>query len=184
MRIEDRIIFNEIRQGNKAVYEALFSEYYQSLVRFAESYLFDQQESEDLVQDLFIYIWENAQKVQIHTSIKAYFYQSIRNRCINYLKGLKVKDKKHLLYLDALMNAEDNVEFFDPELLRVIKDTVDELPTQMSKVFRMKLIQGMKREEIAKEMEISVNTVKTHLKRAKEQVREKLHKKTSITFLL
>ena len=184
MRIEDKILFNEIKKGNKVVYETLFSEYYESLVRFAESYLFNQHASEDLVQELFIYIWENSSKLEIHTSLKSYFYQSIRNRCLNYLKSLKLKDKKNLLYIDATINSNDDIEFFDPEIMGKIRDSIDELPPQMAKVFRLKLLEGFKQDEIAEELKISVNTVKTHLKRAKVKLRESLLRKTNLVFLL
>ncbi|MDX1283754.1 MAG: RNA polymerase sigma-70 factor [Draconibacterium sp.] len=184
MRIEDKIIFNEIQKGNKVVYESLFSEYYESLVRFAEKYIFDQHASEDLVQELFIHVWEQASRMEIKTSIKAYFYQAIRNKCLNYLKSLKVKDKHNLLYIEALINGDDDAELYDPEIIQKIKDAIDELPPQMSRVFRLKLLDGLKQDEIAAELDISVNSVKTHLKRARVKLRESLLEKTNLLFLL
>lgn len=184
MRIEDKIIFNEIKQGNKVVYESLFAEYYEALVHFAEGYLYDQQESEDLVQDLFVYLWESVAKIEIHTSIKAYFYQAIRNKCLSHLKKLKLNDKKHYLYFEALMNTSDEEEFFDPQILSEIKESIEELPKQMSKVFKSQVLEGKKREEIAEEMGISLNTVKTHLQRAKDRLRKILYDKTNLIFFL
>ncbi|HYQ57900.1 MAG TPA: sigma-70 family RNA polymerase sigma factor, partial [Draconibacterium sp.] len=141
MRVEDKILFNEIKKGNKVVYESLFNEYYESLVRYAEKFIFDQAAAEDLVQDLFIQVWEKARKMQITTSIKSYFYQAIRNRCLNYLKSLKVKDKHHLLYIEALLDSDDEAELFDPEIIHKISESIDELPPQMARVFRLKLIE-------------------------------------------
>uniref|UniRef100_UPI00321641E6 RNA polymerase sigma-70 factor n=1 Tax=uncultured Draconibacterium sp. TaxID=1573823 RepID=UPI00321641E6 len=184
MRIEDKIILNEIRQGNKVVYESLFAEYYESLVRFAESYVFDQHTSEDLVQELFIYVWEQSSNLEIKNSIKAYFFQAIRNRCLNHLKKIKVADKNNLLYVDALINCDAESELFEPELMGKIKSAIDELPPQMAKVFRLKQMDGLKQDEIASELNISVNSVKTHLKRARIKLRTSLLKKTSLVFLL
>jgi RNA polymerase sigma-70 factor (family 1) len=184
MRIEDKIIFNEIKKGNKVVYESLFAEYYESLVRFAQKFIFDQHASEDLVQELFIHVWEQASRMEIKTSIKAYFYQAIRNRCLNYLKSLKVKDKRNLLYIDALIHGEDEAELYDPEIIDKIKTAIDELPPQMARAFRLKLLEGLKQDEIAVEMEISVNSVKTHLKRARVKLRESLLQKTNLMFIL
>jgi len=184
MRIEDKILFNEIRKGNKVVYESLFAEYYESLVRFAEKYTFDQYISEDLVQELFIHIWEQAPKMEIKTSIKAYFYQAIRNRCLNYLKSLKVKDKHHLIYVDVLINTEDDIEVYDPLLLNQIRDSIEELPPQMSKIFKLKLVEGLKYAEIATELDISLNSVKTQLRRARKKIRESLLQKTNLLFIL
>jgi RNA polymerase sigma-70 factor (family 1) len=184
MRIEDKIIFNEIKKGNKVVYESLFAEYYESLVRFAQKFIFDQHASEDLVQELSIHVWEQASRMEIKTSIKAYFYQAIRNRCLNYLKSLKVKDKRNLLYIDALIHGEDEAELYDPEIIDKIKTAIDELPPQMARAFRLKLLEGLKQDEIAVEMEISVNSVKTHLKRARVKLRESLLQKTNLMFIL
>ena len=184
MRIEDKLIFNEIKRGNRDVYESLFESYYESLVGFAENYTFDRQTSEDLVQELFIYVWEHASKVEIHTSLKSYFYQAVRNRCLNYLKSLKVEDRKNLLYINALLNTDDDVEFFEPEILDKIRDSIDELPDQMAKVFRLKLFEGLKQQDIAEELDVSVNTVKTHLKRARVKLRDSLYKKTNLLFFL
>lgn len=184
MRIEDRIIFNEIRKGNKVVYETLFKEYYKSLVRFAEGYLFDQQISEDIVQELFIYIWEHASRTHIHTSIKSYFYTSVRNRCLNHLRNLKVKNKNKLLYINAIVTSEDDLEYFDSAILQSVKESLDELPPKMVEIFKLKFIEGLKQKEIAEELDISVNTVRTHLKRGRVKLRKMLLEKTYLNFFL
>ena len=184
MRIEDKIIFNEIKKGNKVVFKSLFTEYYKNLVHFAERFIFDQDASEDLVQELFIHVWEQASRMEIKISIKAYFYQAIRNRCLNYLKSLKVIDKRNLLYIDALIHGEDDSELYDPEIINKIKEAIDELPPQMARVFKLKLLEGLKQDEIAVELDISVNSVKTHLKRARLKLRESLLDKTNLLFFL
>ncbi|MCW3805547.1 RNA polymerase sigma-70 factor [Plebeiibacterium marinum] len=184
MRVEDKILFNEIKKGNKVVYESLFNEYYESLVRYAEKFIFDQAQAEDLVQELFIDIWDKARKINITTSIKSYFYQAVRNRCLNYLKSIKVKDKNHMLYIDAFLDSDDDAELFEPDIIKKITESIDELPEQMAHVFRLKLKDGLKQDEIALELNISVNSVKTHLKRARVKLREALLDKTNLLFLL
>lgn len=184
MRAEEKIIVNEIRKGNKQVYEALFAEYYDSLVRFAQSFVFDQQECEDIVQELFVHIWENSSHINITTSVKAYFYQAIRNKCINYIKSIKVKDKNQMMYADAIVNSEEDLEIFDIKLIESVKESIEELPEQMAKVFKLKLVEGKKREEIAEELGVSVNTVKTQLLRAKTKLREMLKERTHLIFIL
>lgn len=184
MNVSDKIIFNEIRKGNREVYEALFAEYYDSLVRFGQSFLFDQQEAEDLVQDLFVHIWEHASSITITASVKAYFYQSIRNKCINHIRSLKVKDKNNSLYVDGILQSGDDIELFDVQLIETIKKSIDELPEQMARIFKMKLIENKKRDEIADELNISINTVKTQLQRAKTKLREKLLDQTKLYFFL
>ena len=78
MNIEDKILLNEIGKRNKKVFEALFYEYYPHLTRYAEGFIFEKQACEDIVQSLFVYFWENCEKIDIETSLKAYFYQSVK----------------------------------------------------------------------------------------------------------
>ena len=78
MRVEDKILFNEIKNRNLKVYESLFSNYYPQLVRFAEGYVFDKQVCEDIVQNLFIHFWENVESINLDLSVKAYFFQSVK----------------------------------------------------------------------------------------------------------
>lgn len=184
MRLEDQIIINEIKKGNKYVYKALFADFYENLVHFANSFLFDQDESEDIVQDFFIYLWDNPSKIDIRISLKAYFYQAIRNRCLNRLKSIQVKDKHHLQYLDGMLQTDDELEHFDPHILTSIKESIDELPDQMSKIFKLRVLEGESRDVIAERHGISINTVKTQLSRAKAKLRISLLDKTDLLFFL
>jgi RNA polymerase sigma-70 factor (family 1) len=183
MLVEDKILFNEIKNRNLKVYEALFSNYYPQLVRFAEGYIFDKQECEDIVQTLFIYFWENAQKLNLEVSIKSYFYQSVKNRCLNYLRDLQIHDRHNLLYIEALINQEKYEDLLDPEITLKINEAIAQLPVHMAEIIRLKYVEGKKLSEIAQINQISENTVKTQLQRAKEKLRKILVDTTSIKFI-
>ena len=183
MLVEDKILFNEIKNRNLKVYEALFSNYYPQLVRFAEGYIFDKQECEDIVQNLFIYFWENALKLNLEVSIKSYFYQSVKNRCLNHLRDLQIHDRHNLLYIEALMNQENYEEIQDPEITLKINGAIAQLPDHMAEIIRLKYLEGKKLSEIAQINQISENTVKTQLQRAKEKLRKILIDSTSIKFI-
>lgn len=182
MNVEDKIVFNEIKKRNIKVYEALFADYYPQLVRFAEGYLFDRQVCEDIVQNLFIYFWENTEKICLELSIKAYFFQSVKNRCLNHLRDLQIRDRHNLLYMGAILNQEDISEIEDPELILQISDAISKLPKEMAEVFKLKYLEGKKLREIALMNQISENTVKTQLRRAKDKLRKILFDKTSVLF--
>ena len=184
MLIEDKILFNEIKNRNLKVYEALFSNYYPELVRFAEGYLFDRQVCEDIVQNLFIYLWENAEMINLDTSVKAYFFQSVKNRCLNHLRDLQIRDRHNLLYIEALLNQEDADSLEDPEIILQISDAIAKLPEQMAGVFQLRYLEGKKLREIARVKQISENTVKTQLQRAKDKLRKILLETTSVKFIL
>lgn len=174
MKVEDKILLNEIRGRNRKVFEALFYEYYPHLVRYAEGFVFNKQVCEDIVQNLFIHFWENTHRLEIQLSLKSYFYQSVKNRCLNHLRDIQVHDKHKILYMEALLNGDDSPEHVDVEILREVQVAIAKLPPQMAELFKQKYLFGRKCQEIAKTNQISENTVKTQLKRAKEKMRQAL----------
>lgn len=184
MQIEDKILFDEVKNRNLKVYEALFSSYYPQLVRFAEGYLFDKQECEDIVQNLFIYFWENARKLTLSLSVKAYLFQSVKNRCLNHLRDLHIHDRHNLLYLEAVLNQTDYAELNDPEIILQINAAIAQLPEQMAIIFKMKYLEDKKLSEIAQIKQITENTVKTQLSRAKGRLRKILIESSSLNFFL
>jgi len=184
MQIEDKILFNEIKSRNLKVYEALFSNYYPQLVKFAEGYLFDKQECEDIVQNLFIYFWENAAKIDLDLSVKAYLFQSVKNRCINNLRDLQIRDRHNLLYLEGLLNLDDYSELQDSEINFKIIAAIEQLPLHMAEIVKLKYLDGKKLKEIAQINQITENTVKTQLLRAKGKLRKILVETTSLNFFL
>ncbi len=184
MRIEDKLLFNEIKNRNQEVFEALFREYYPILTRYAESFIFDRALSEDMVQAFFVSLWENAAHINIQDSLKYYFYQSIKNRCLNRLRDLKVQDKNKLLYIEAILQQDDSSDWVDIEMLDQIKESIDRLPSQMALIFKLKYLEGKKNKEISALLNVSENTVKTQLLRAKEKLRAMLAKTLSLYFFL
>ncbi|MFS4455698.1 RNA polymerase sigma-70 factor [Maribacter sp. 2304DJ31-5] len=179
------LIIEQIRRGNRKVYENFFNNNYESLVIYANGYLFDQQASEDTVQDVFIYVWENAARMNITTSLRAYMYTMVRNRCFNYLKSMKITDNYDFLDFNINLITEhvfdststENKKIVHHQILKI----VDSLPDKMQQIVKLKFLHNYRYKEIAEELNISVNTVKTQLKRAKIKITESV---TSILILL
>jgi len=182
MHVEDQILFDEIKNRNLKVYESLFINYYPQLVRFAEGYIYDKQECEDIVQNLFINFWENADRITFELSIKAYFFTAVKNRCLNYLRDLQIHDKHNLLYLEALLSQGDGEENQDPEIISQINAAIAQLPEQMVEIVKLKYLEGKKLDEIARIHQISRNTVKTQLLRARVRLRKILIKTTTLKY--
>ncbi|MCE4566408.1 RNA polymerase sigma-70 factor [Maribellus sp. CM-23] len=171
---------NKIKKNNQDVFEALFEQYYPHLVKFAEGYLHDLQSCEDIVQSFFISLWTNSDKLSITSSPKSYFFTSVKNLCLNKLRDLKVQDKHQVLYIESLINSDAENEVVDPEIFRMIRNAVDELPPQMAEIFQKRYYEGKQLKEIAAELNIVEGTVKTQLFRARSTLRDKLQKSTKI----
>ncbi|TKG95891.1 RNA polymerase sigma-70 factor [Puteibacter caeruleilacunae] len=183
MSVEDRILLRQLQKGNKSVFEELYYEYYQALISLAEGYVFNSQVCEDIVHGVFIYLWENASDLVIHTSIKAYLYQTVRNKCNNHLRDLEISDRSNILYLESMVTGIGFEDIEEESLFQQLKRAICQLPPEMAKVFRMKYLDNMKNREISEHLNISENTVKTQLKRATSKLRIKFNNSVNGLFL-
>ena len=167
-------ILQKVKQGNAAVFEFLFREYYQSLCHFALKYVKDSHESEELVQETFVKIWNRREQISIEYSLKAYLYQSVRNACLNYLKHQQVKKQyeQTQLYVQQELRSVDIIETM--ELEKKISDSLEKLPSERKKVFLMNRNQGLKYREIAEKLGISIKTVENQMGKALKFLREEL----------
>lgn len=161
---------------DEKTFRIIFNRYYKGLVTYAYGYLYDKDASEDLVQEVFIYFWEHAVSLNIQTSLQSYLYAMVRNKCLNYLKSFKITDNLEVLELYTNLttdyefdsSSEDEEEKIYNQILKI----VDRLPKQMQQIAKLKFLDNYKYAEIAAELNISVNTVKTQLKRAKLKIAE------------
>ncbi|MCI9846897.1 RNA polymerase sigma-70 factor [Flavobacterium pectinovorum] len=176
--MEIDIVFKELQNQNKSVYKNVFNHFYRGLVLYANNFLFDQQTSEDVVQEVFILLWENAKNIEIKSSLKAYLYAMVRNKCLNYLKSVKITDDLNIIDLNSMLVLDEDLDLISEEektiLYNHILKIIETFPESMQQVFKLKFIENYKYEEIADELGISVNTVKTQLKRAKVKLSEAL----------
>jgi len=182
---EKDLIFH-LRNGDRKSFEILFHFYYPGLVVYSSQFAIDRMESEEIVQDFFVKFWQRHHQILLTDSLKGYFFSSVKNRCFNYLKHKKVKQK----YLVALGKQSENHMVYDPdlyiasELQLKIKCAIDHLPDKCREVFNMSRIHGIKNEEIASELNISKRTVETHITHAIKQLREELKDYLSLLVLL
>ncbi|MDD4191736.1 MAG: RNA polymerase sigma-70 factor [Mangrovibacterium sp.] len=172
MIVEEKLLIEEIQRGNQAVFESVFHQYYKVLVKFAEHFLLNRDASEDIVQAVFIYLWENSKGIKIEKSLRSYLYQSVKNRCLNYLRSLKIRDKYQMMYFEALLLLYDEDMRADSEMIVEIKKAFRELPEQASDIFRMKYFEEQSIREISNKLSISENTVKVQLFNARNRIRK------------
>lgn len=172
------LIIDEIKKGNRTVFKNFFNKNYEDLVIYANGYLFDKQASEDVVQDIFIHIWEKSNSISIKTSLMSYIFRMVRNKCLDYLKSLKITDDFEILEFNINLATEHVFNSSTEEDKKIIYHQVlkivDTLPDKMQQIVRLKFLHNLKYKEIAEELSISVNTVKTQLKRAKFKITDSL----------
>lgn len=169
--METKAILKGIRNKNHLVFRRLFESFYGDLVNYAHSYLFHRGSSEDVVQEVFIHLWENSTKLDIRTNIKGYLYAMVRNRCLNALKSLGISDSAQVLDLNSILDSEyhwdDPFGHYQDTVKIQTQHILESLPSKMRTIVKMRFIENYKYKEIADELGVSVNTIKTQLRRAK-----------------
>ncbi len=164
----------KLTNGEEIILKDFFYANYPVFNSFAAKYIPDTIICEDIVQDIFIKFWESRNTFFNIFSVKAFFYKSIRNSCLDYIKHQKVKDK----YIEYNKPVEESTQYFWEEVIRkeaysIVYKEINKLP-KMGKQVLLCALAGKNNEEIAQELGISVNTVKTHKSRAYQVLRKKL----------
>lgn len=164
---------NEILRYDDAAVKFLFEHYYASLVVFAKSWLPDLEDCKDVVQDIFIHIIEHKEPFDSLEKLKAYLYQSTRNRCLKFLRHEEVKQR----YLEEMKAVSEEAYYLDrmleEEVYMHLMNAIDALPPQCGKVFRL-VLENKSNQEIADALSISVETVKSYKKEGKALLYKRL----------
>ena len=183
MTKEESILIDKVKKGSKEAFRILFDNYYNELCFVALSILKDKTEAEETIQALFVKIWEERDKLNITSSLKAYLKTSVRNRCHNVLSRQKVRLNHAQAHITENRGTFNNMSFSDPYLMEKIHSTIDSLPLKRKKIFKLNRIQGYKYREIAEELNISQKTVEAQMAKAMQTMRQELKEYLSILLI-
>jgi len=165
-----------LQKGDERAFEQIFDHYYQALCFFSARIIVDKIAAEDIVQEVLYKLWHKHADFETLNAIKAFLYISTRNASLNYLDKEKRKDKHHQLLMGLPEETDIPVlnEIIYAEGLREIAMALDNLPEQCGKIIKMIYQEGLKPQEIAKALGITVSTVYNQKMRGIGILREKL----------
>ena len=159
------------------VYERMFAEWYSNLYRYAFSVLKDAVAAEEVVQSVFCLIWEKRERLQLHTSLKAYLFGCVYHECVNWMRQQK-KARTHLLHLwhstsrQMANGANAGIEY--GELEKRLDKALNELPERCRAIFFLSRMGQLGYKEIAMQLGISVKTVEGQMSKALKHLRKRL----------
>lgn len=157
-------------------FEAVFKTNFKNLHAYAISLVKDAANAEEMVQNVFVRLWEKKEQLDIRQSATAYLYRSVYNECLNYLKHQKVKTAYQQFMLhrshDQTATAAGRVQL--SELQQQLNKALSELPEQCRSIFQMSRFEEMKYQEIADKMGLSIKTIENQMGKALRLLREKL----------
>lgn len=180
---DDDVMLDKIREGDKQTYRLLFENYYKVLILYATSLTKNEPKAEDLVQNVFINLWTKRDTLEIRSSIKSYLYKSVYNLFINdYRKELRNDNVLDKIHYEVLQQSIDEEEHSIKSKLDWVNKEINALPPKSKEIFVMNKRRGLTYKEISKILDISENTVESHISRALKRIRQNIPK--SLLFLL
>ena len=185
MNNHEHELIEGLKNGDNWAYKQIYDCHYVSLCNTAFAFLKDDFLAQTLVDDLIIHIYEKRETLLITTSLRSYLVRSVRNRCLNYLQLKRQKVEINFSDMGAtddwLFSISDPNDYplamlLEKELEKEVHQAIKKLPDECRAVFEKSRFEEKKYEEIAAEMNISVNTVKYHIKNALSRLRNELGK--------
>ena len=164
-------------------FRRIYDKYAPSLRYFAAKYLDNSEPVDDIVQEALILLWENRKNFFVENAVKAYLYRVVQTNCLNIIRHQKVKGR----YAEFSKQKEDYEIFLDnvleTEIFQVLLMVFDELPPACKEAYRLSL-DGLRHEEIADKLNITVNTVKKHKNNANHYMRARMKHILELMLLL
>lgn len=172
----DKDLLERIQQDDKKALEILFKTYYSPLCRFAKTILKNSEQAEDVVQEVFLKIWDKRNSIDPNPSFKAYLYMAVRNHSLNLLK---INERKYWLDDDLenyeiLSNNEVQAQLEAKELSQKINEVIESLPEKCKLTFKLSRFENLSYKEIAEAMGLSVKTVENQMGKALALLRKEV----------
>lgn len=174
IQVSDEILFSKISDDNGLAFNTLFTRYYKKLCYYANQITNNGEMAEEIVQELYIRIWENRKTLAVEKSVKAYLYRSTYNRSVNAIRDNKkfaVADAD-ILNIESYHNADNDILYF--ELEAKLFEIIDAFPEKQRNVFILKRFDNLSYKEIAAELNMSERMVEKYLSNSIKLLREAL----------
>lgn len=172
--MDEKYIVTGLKNKDKTVFDFVFIYYYTGLCSYARRWVNDPNVAEDLVQDFFVGLWTNSSTIEITSSLKSYFFTSVKNRAINHLKHFKVREKFRVQIINKPTQEHGSWEFTEPELTELIEKSMQKLPPRCREIFILSRFEGKDNEKIAEMLSISKRTVELQISNALKILRKEL----------
>lgn len=183
--MDDQTLYLQLQESDQQAYKQLFLKYYSSLCKYASQFIRD-EDAEELVQDLMLYIWESREYLVIQESLKSYLFTATKHRCLNAIKKKLYHKQVHSLLYERLKDQFENPDYYMiNELSENIQKAISELPENYRETFELSRFGEMTNAQIATYQNISIKTVEYRITQALKILRVKLKDYLSLlAFLL
>lgn len=173
---------------DKIAFKTLFDDHYRPLCNFAYRITGDIDQAEDIVQDVYVKLWNNKEMLQKDKNVRSFIYTMVRNHALEIVRreGIGARINKEILYLHT-EETEDMIDDEEIEKYRLIDKiyvSIRQLPPKCGEVFTLSKVNGLTYTQIAERLDISVKTVENHIGKALKLLREMLAESTVIFIII
>lgn len=181
-----------MQEGNCVIYidslkenfDKIYVTYFSRMFHFAKEYVLFDEDAENIVQDIFMFLWEKRDVLNVELSLSAYLFTLVKNKCLDHLRHKMIAEEysKNVQsnYTDELNMKLYSLETFnsdfstESDVERILSEAINKLPSKCKTIFMKSRIEGKKYREIADELHISVNTVEGQMSIALKKLRAEL----------
>lgn len=177
----EKALLEEIARGNENAFRTLYDGYFHRISAYIFKLCKSPAATEEIVQDIFLKIWENRQSLVSVNTPEAYIFSMVRNKTIDYLRRLaKETNLIHVLKEQVQASSNEIEDKLNAEDLHcLIEEALQQLSSQKREIFRLSRTEGLDHDEIAEAMHLSKSTVKNHLSQTLQHVREHITPKAN-----
>ncbi len=172
----DPELIHFIKSDDERAFTEIFNRYQPLLYDFAYKKIRDQEESKDIIQEIFVNLWNNRKSFELKISLSGYLYRSVLNKILNNLKHHTIREEYVLSFQQMIEETVEETDYRirEKDIEKLIETEIGALPHKMREVFEMRKREFFTNKEIAKKLGISEQTVETHMKRALKALRHRL----------
>lgn len=170
------ILLKKLISGDKSAFTIIFTKYYQSLVRFSYSFIHDVDAAEEIVQEVFLRLWENREQLNISSSLKSYLLKSVQNRSLDSLRHADIIGRYASFVLAHPVLSHNDTENYIlfSELEDKVSSAMDKMPVQLAEAFRLSRFEKLSYEDISIRLGVSVRTIEVRIAKALVLLRREL----------
>jgi len=174
----------KLKEGDEECFRNIYDEYHRRLYGIAFKYLKSKDLAEDAVHDVFVKLWNHRKELDTKGSLKGFLFTSVKNHVLNMIRDRKRDVKKNQSYasLKTVKKNNTKAKITLKNYRKVFQAGLKELPQGKREIFSMKMDKDLSNKEIARELDISVNTVKSQYYKASQFIKDHLSQHTDINF--
>lgn len=172
---QEYFVMSALRQDSKEAFSLLFQTYYTDLVLFCGNFVKDKDSCEDIVQSIFLKLWNDRKNIQIEISLKSYLLKAVRNSCLDEFRHIEIVRQYETEYGSSVLDNYDTENYIlYSDLYTHLSRALEKIPDLYKEAFVLNRFEGLKYREIAEKLSVSERTVEVRVSRTLDLLRKQL----------